>query len=171
MEWILIAATGKNGEMGLNGRLPWEHPEDLQLFKTVTMGSPLIMGRKTFESLPRLLKGRPHLVLSHQFSRDLGPNVTFFTSLKDIPLWCHNKGYSKAFVIGGQKIYTLLAPFCSQIVLTKIDSAFDADTFFPLEILKGLSIRERKILTGPSFINYTAEVVTYDVSRVKPFTL
>ncbi len=161
MDWIMIAAIGQRGELGLNGHLPWNHPEDLQFFKDTTKGCPLIMGRKTFESLPGVLKGRPHLILSTQPLSFDNPNVFVFSDPKQIQQWCQHHGYHRAYVIGGSQIYKLLAMQCSQIVLTHMDHTFEADTFFPLEVLSNRRILQRTPLDGPSFQEYGAEIVYY----------
>ena len=160
MEWILIAAIGQRGEMGLNGKLPWSHPEDLRFFKTTTAHCPLIMGRKTFDSLPGLLKNRPHLVLSN--NNDLhNDQVTFFKDYKEIQFWCQQHNLKKAFVIGGSQIYRLLAPQCSKFLITHLEHSFAADTFFPLEILKERPILSQTPLLGESFREYSATIIEY----------
>ncbi len=161
MDLILIAAIGQNGEMGLEGQLPWHHPEDLRFFKETTKGSPLIMGRKTFESLPGVLKGRPHLVLSQATPDSAPPNVFFFQSWADIQEWCRREHCEKAFVIGGRQIYALLAPYCNILYITHIHSAFLADTVFPMEVLERFTVFQTIPLDGPSFTHYNAEVKCY----------
>ena len=160
MEWILIAAIGQRGEMGLNGKLPWSHPEDLRFFKNTTADCPLIMGRKTFDSLPGLLKNRPHLILSNNDGRR-NEQVTFFRAPQEIKSWCEQQHFNKAFVIGGSQIYSLLAPQCSKFLITQLEHSFTADTFFPLEILKERPILSKTPLRGESFQEYSATIIEY----------
>jgi len=167
MEWILIAAIGQQGEMGLEGKLPWNHPEDLKFFKETTHQSPLIMGRKTFESLPGLLKNRPHLVLSSQPSAPHS-SVCFFQNIQDIECWCLENHFQKAFVIGGSQIYKLLAPICSKIWITHFHHAFSADTFFPIELLNQRPILSQTPLVGASLRDYNATIIEYGPMDFSP---
>lgn len=125
----LIAAVGKNGELGNNNELIWQIPEDMQFFKENTMNKHIIMGMNTFKSLPKLLPNRKHIVLTHQ-NVDLNPNVTVFYSLEDLLNYVKNLD-EEIVVIGGGQIYSLLINYASKILLTEIDDKKEADVFFP----------------------------------------
>jgi dihydrofolate reductase len=128
----LIAALDRHRAIGRDGQLLWRSPEDLQHFRCVTMGCPVIMGRKTWDSLPARFKplpGRRNIVVTRNATwRAEGAERT--ASL-DAALALVTDA-AKAFVIGGGQLYALALPRCDELELTEIDAAFDgADTFFP----------------------------------------
>ena len=128
----LLVAVAENNVIGLDNKLLWRIPEDLARFKQITMGKTIIMGRKTFESLPKILPGRHHIVLTNDknYSVD-SEQVTVVHSLDEI-LNKFSDSEEEAFIIGGGQIYNLTFPHCSKFYLTKVYRAFDkADTFFP----------------------------------------
>ena len=129
MEIILIAAVGENGEMGHNNELLWHLPGDLPRFKEMTMGSPIIMGRKTFDSIGRALPGRLNIVLTANtdWSAD---GVTVASSL-DAAIELADAQSDKAFVIGGGQIYKLFLPYATALEITEVYDAPVADTYFP----------------------------------------
>ena len=127
MEVTLIAAFVKNNELGKDNHLIWYIPKDLAFFKKITMGKIIVMGRKTFESLPNLLPGRRHVVLS-QTCTNFPKEVTFYHSLKELL----EKEKEELFVIGGAQIYKLFLDYTTKMYLTEIDGeAKDADAYFP----------------------------------------
>lgn len=130
MEVILIAAIGENGEMGRNNQLLWHLPGDLPRFKEITMGSPIIMGRKTFDSIGRALPGRLNIVLTENqdWSAD---GVTVANSLEQALELSEKQNTGKAFVIGGGQIYKLFLAYATSMELTEVFDAPLADTFFP----------------------------------------
>lgn len=130
MNIILIAAVGSNGEMGHNNELLWHLPGDLPRFKDMTMGSPIIMGRKTFDSIGRALPGRLNIVLTanEQWQAD---GVTVADSLEKAIALAKETETEKAFVIGGGQIYKLFLPYASSLEMTEVNDAPLADTFFP----------------------------------------
>jgi dihydrofolate reductase len=127
---VLLAAVAKNGVIGINNRLPWHLPEDLKHFKALTTGHAVILGRKTWDSLPekfRPLPQRQNIVLT----RDAGfvaQGAQVANSL-DAALGLVTGG--TAFVIGGAEIYRLTLPRAQRLELTELDDAFEGDTFFP----------------------------------------
>jgi dihydrofolate reductase len=128
MEIIIIAAMAKNHIIGKDNKLPWHIPEELQLFKKTTMGSPMIMGRKTFESFPAPLPGRRHIVLSR--NKDYKPKGgELCHSLKDAIALCGDA--EKAFIIGGAQIFTQGIDIATTILLTLLERDVDGDVFFP----------------------------------------
>jgi dihydrofolate reductase len=124
-----IAAIGKNRELGKDNQLIWHLPKDLKFFRTMTKGHTIVMGRKTFESLPGLLPGRHHIVISRS-NPTLPEEVEIFSSIEDF-LHAYEKSEEEIFVIGGAAIYKQLLPYCERLLLTEIDASYDADVFFP----------------------------------------
>ncbi len=123
----LIAAIGKNNELGKDNGLIWHFREDMKFFKETTMGSAVIMGRKTFESLPKALPGRKNIVItrSADFKADGAETVlSLDEALK--------AAGDNAFVIGGASIYKAFLDSCDRLYLTEIDAECpEADVFFP----------------------------------------
>jgi len=129
MEIILIAAVGENGEMGHNNELLWHLPGDLPRFKDITMGSPIIMGRKTFDSIGRALPGRLNIVLTANGDWH-AEGVTTAQSLEHAIELAQNDS-NKAFVIGGGQIYKLFLPYATSLEITEVFDSPVADTYFP----------------------------------------
>lgn len=124
----LIVARADNGAIGQGGKLPWHLPADLRQFKITTMGAPMIMGRKTFESLPGLLPGREHIVLTRDPKwRNDGAKVAHS---RDEALELA-AGCDRVSVIGGAEIYRAFMPLAERIHLTEVHVVPEADTFFP----------------------------------------
>ncbi|HEX5640454.1 MAG TPA: dihydrofolate reductase [Burkholderiaceae bacterium] len=124
----LILARARNGVIGAGGGLPWRLPEDLQFFKRTTMGHPIVMGRKTWESIGRPLPGRRSVVVS----RDRGfaaPGAEIVHSLDEAIERCAEAG--EIFVIGGAQLYADALPRADRLLLTEIHADFDGDTFLP----------------------------------------
>ncbi|MBR3199098.1 MAG: dihydrofolate reductase [Bacilli bacterium] len=123
----IIAAIGKNNELGKNNDLIWRISEDLKFFAKKTMGHDIIMGRKTFESLPNLLKGRRHIILTR--NPTIMPEVIVCDSIEEIVDRYKRK---EAYVIGGASIYAQFLEYAKKMYLTEIDAECkDADVFFP----------------------------------------
>jgi len=125
-EIVFVIARAGNGVIGNDGGLPWRLPEDLKRFKALTMGAPMIMGRKTFESLPKLLPGRRHIVLTRSDWQAEGAEVAHTVedalALVDGP---------RASVIGGAEIYRLFLPVADRIELTEVHGRPEGDTVMP----------------------------------------
>lgn len=130
MEIVLIAAVGENGEMGHNNELLWHLPGDLPRFKEITMGSPIIMGRKTFDSIGRALPGRLNIVLTANAEWQ-SKGVVVASSIDQALKLAQAEKTDKAFVIGGGQIYTLFLPYASTLEMTEVYDTPVADTFFP----------------------------------------
>jgi dihydrofolate reductase len=124
---LLVVARADNGVIGKDGRLPWHIPSDLKHFKRVTMGNPMIMGRRTFESLPGLLPGRRHIVLTRNqgWCAD-GAEVTH--SIEEA---LETAGAEKVSIIGGAEIFALFEPLANRVELTEVHKGIDGDTFMP----------------------------------------
>lgn len=125
----MIAAHGLQYELGKNNDLIWKYKEDLQWFKKNTLSKVMVMGRKTFESLPGVLPYREHWVLTKDTTwQHSHPQVTIFHNLTDII----SQADKEICVIGGGEIYRLFLPYADTLFLTHIkDTCSDADTFFP----------------------------------------
>lgn len=136
MKLAIIVAAAKNGVIGCNNQLPWHLPQDLKYFKSVTLGKPVIMGRKTYESIGRPLPGRANIVItrSKDWSAD-GVTVTnsFEQALQVAQKVIENDALvsNEAMVIGGAEIYQVALPFSDRIYLTQVDAAPQGDAFFP----------------------------------------
>lgn len=124
----LIAAAGENNALGKNNQLPWRLPDDFKRFKQLTTGHTIIMGRKTFESLPEPLPNRTHIVISRNKDyRSRGCTIT--TTIEEALQLA--KEDTQPFIIGGGEIYRLGMLYAQKIELTRIHHHFEADTFFP----------------------------------------
>ena len=123
----LIVATAPDGAIGKDNRIPWHLPADLARFKRLTMGRPIVMGRKTYETIGRPLPGRRNIVMTRQPDyRAEGCEVV--GSLDEA---LARAGDGEVFVIGGADVYRAALPRASRIHLTRVDGLFEADTFFP----------------------------------------
>lgn len=123
----MIWAMGKDNALGCKNRMPWHLPADFAYFKNVTMGKPVIMGRKTFESIGKPLPGRTNIVIT---------GSTSFSNEGCIVVDSIDKALEQAkdkdsFIIGGAEIYSAFLPIADRLYITEIDADFEADTFFP----------------------------------------
>lgn len=128
-----IVAVDKNWAIGKDNKLPWHLPEDLKFFKETTSGKIMIMGRKTFDSLGRLLPGRMHIVISRSSPVSNNENLIYVSSLDAaialaksmIPKWPN-----EVFIMGGGEIYRQSIDLIDRLYLTQIDKVVDGDTFY-----------------------------------------
>ena len=125
----IIVAIANNNVIGKDNKLIWHLPEDLKRFKALTTGHTIIMGRKIFESLPGLLKGRKHIILSSNESYKVDGATVMHT--KEEILDYIKKTDEECFIIGGAKIYEEFLPYVENIYLTEIDADSLADVYFP----------------------------------------
>ena len=124
----LVAAVASNGVIGRNGQLPWRLPEDLKHFKRLTLGHPVIMGRRTWESLPGALPGRDNIVVTTQAGYE-APGAAVANSLESALALC--AGESVAFVIGGNRLFAESLHGAAGLVMTEIHRDYEGDTWFP----------------------------------------
>lgn len=126
----LIAALDRNRGIGKNNKLPWHLPEDLKHFKETTKGHPVIMGRKTFESIGRPLPNRTNIVVTRneQYSPE---NVVVKHSLEEAIEYSNTIDTGEVFVIGGQDLFNQAIKIADRLYITRIDAEFHADTWFP----------------------------------------
>jgi dihydrofolate reductase len=131
----LIAARGRNNVIGHEGGLPWRLKDDLAFFKKVTMGCPILMGRKTWESLPfRPLKGRENIVMTRDWTYNApGARVysSFPAAINAARAIATREGARCVFVIGGAAIYDQALPYADRIFMTEVDASPEGDAFFP----------------------------------------
>ena len=126
-EIILVVARADNGVIGKDGALPWHIPADLRHFKQVTMGAPMIMGRKTFESLPGLLPGRRHIVLT----RDRACAAEGAETAHSVQQALACADAERVTVIGGAEIFELFGNLATAVELTEVHTAAEGDTIMP----------------------------------------
>jgi len=154
----LIAAIGKNRELGKGNKLLWSIPEDMARFKQITSGHPVIMGKNTFLSIGRPLPNRTNIVITHdpQFHAE---GVTVVHSLEDAIQKGNDTGNEEIFIIGGAQIYTQALPLADKLYLTLVDAKDpDADTFFP-EYTKQFP----KELSSETFQSSSGYTITYKI--------
>ena len=127
----LVFARARNGVIGKDGVMPWHLPEDLAHFKQLTMGAPVIMGRKTWDSIPprfRPLPGRTNIVVSRQAGFD-APGATTVPSLEAALQLC--EGQPQAWIIGGAQVYAQAVDIADTAEVTEIDAEYEGDAFAP----------------------------------------
>lgn len=126
----IIVAVAKNNVIGKDNKLIWHLPEDLKRFKKLTTGHTIIMGRKTFESLGRVLPNRKHIVLCNDANLTIeDENVEVIDDIKLLENYINSE--EENFVIGGATIYKLLMPYANKMYITKINEEFEGDVYFP----------------------------------------
>lgn len=125
---FLVAALARNGIIGARGKMPWHLPEDLKYFKQLTLGHPVIMGRRTWESLGKALPDRENIIVSRRPGFE-APGAIVAASLEAAIALC--AGEPVAFVIGGAEIYAAALQFADGLALTEIDRDYEGDTRFP----------------------------------------
>jgi dihydrofolate reductase len=136
----VVAAVADNGVIGRAGALPWHLPDDLAHFKAVTLGKPVLMGRRTFESIGRPLPGRRNLVLSHQRA-GMHAGVEYLDSFEQA---CALVGAdAQLCVIGGAQVFALALPLATRVYLTRVHGVVAGDCYFPLHELAGWRELER----------------------------
>ena len=154
MDIIIIAAMSENRVIGINNALPWSLKADMERFKKLTLGWPCVMGRKTWESLPkRPLPGRPNIVISQSLSAASAPEAVVFPSLREAVQHCAR--YEKVFICGGASVYAEAIPLANRIELTVIHRNYEGDAFFPEIDQTMWKIIRTEDFDGFSFISYS----------------
>jgi len=127
-----IAAVAENNAIGLRNGLPWYLPEDLKFFKKTTLGKPVIMGRKTFESIQKPLPGRLNIVLSGKPDFHAPPGVLVYSDINDAIAFLQKDNVEEAFIIGGAKVYESSMSLIDCMYITRVHAEItEADAFFP----------------------------------------
>jgi len=124
---VLVAALARNRAIGLRGRMPWNLPDELQHFKHITLGRPVVMGRKTFEAIGRPLPGRQNIVIS----RNPGYPARGAEVVTSLEQASEVAAGGEPMIIGGGELYAMALPFASRMFLTVVDCMPEADTWFP----------------------------------------
>ncbi len=126
----IIVAIANENVIGKDNKLIWHLPEDLKRFKKITTGHKIIMGRKTFESLGRVLPNRKHIILCNDMQLDINDeNVVILDDITKLDKYIESD--EECFVIGGATIYKLLMPYARTMYITKINNNFEGDVYFP----------------------------------------
>lgn len=155
----IIAAVAENGALGKDNTLLWHLPNDFKRFKALTTGHHIVMGRKTFESFPKPLPNRTHVIITRQQSYQPEGCIVVDSFEKALEVCPKDE---KVFVIGGGEIYSLAMPVADELDITRVHHEFEADTFFPsidskvwqLQIEEHQS-KDEKHLFDYSFTTYT----------------
>lgn len=156
----IIVAKSKNNIIGKNNSLLWHIPDDFKRFRKLTENHIIIMGRKTFDSLGRVLPNRKHVVLTHNLDFEYDDeNVEIINSIHDLDKYINSK--DECFVIGGGLIYNLLLPYTKKLYITEIDQEFEGDTIFPKIDFSNWNEIEREKGPENEKIPYKYEYITY----------
>jgi dihydrofolate reductase len=159
MKISLIAAMTRKGVIGNNNQLPWHIPEDLKRFKALTLGHPIIMGRKTWESLGRILPGRQNIVISRNREFKTPENVLLFLNLSEALAFCQSQKTPRCFIIGGGEIFkqALESPkLVNELFITWVESDISGDAYFPIELIHHFKISQTEnISTSPIPITFS----------------
>ena len=161
MELVLIAALDRHNAIGRDNELPWRLPDDLKRFKALTLGKPVLMGRKTAQSLGRALPGRMNLVLTRSGQVPF-EGMQAVASIEEARQCARSSGAGELCVIGGGEIYALCLPLAARMHLTRVDTLVqDADAFFPQfdaaqwrVVSREMHAADAKHAVGFEFIDY-----------------
>jgi dihydrofolate reductase len=149
----LVVAMGENGAIGRGGDLPWRLSSDLRYFRKITMGKPIIMGRRTFGSLPRALDGRLNIVLTRNAAFEAPGAVMAYNLEEALDVArreAKRKGIDEIMVIGGADVFRAVLPQADRIYLTEVAAAPDADTWFPdLDLSEWHEVSRQAHQAGP----------------------
>jgi dihydrofolate reductase len=152
MKVSIIVAMASNQAIGLNNKMPWHLSADLKKFKQITMGFPILMGRKTYDSIGVPLPGRDSLIISRnpEYKQE---GCLVFNSVEDAISACQN--HDEIFIIGGASLYKEMLPKANFIYLTQINKPFKGDTFFPLINMLDWKEVEREDITKDPSVDFT----------------
>lgn len=165
MRLSIVVAAAENGVIGKNGGLPWRVPSDLKRFRAMTMGKPVVMGRKTFQSLPKALDGRDNIVVTRDMGyRPAGAIVasSLEAAIATARTKARDRGCDEIMVIGGAEIYRQALPLADRIYLTRIHASPAGEAAFPaLEPGRWHLIAQEQLDRGPND-EYAATLFVYD---------
>ena len=157
----IIVAIAKNNVIGKDNKLIWHLPEDLKRFKRLTTGHTIIMGRKTFESLGRILPNRHHVILCNDSKLNINDeNVEVLNDISLLDKYINSD--EENFVIGGATMYKLLMPYCKKMYITEINKDFDGDVWFPKIDLDTWKITNKEKGLTDENNPFEYEYVTYE---------
>ncbi len=160
MKISLIVAMSENRVIGRDNKMPWHLSADLKRFKSLTMNSPILMGRKTFESIGKPLIGRTNMILSH--NSDFKPEgCLVFSGLKLALDEARHYG-DELFIIGGSTLYEMALPLAQRLYLTEIDASFEGDTFFPeIDLIEWKEVACERIVDDKK-VDFTYRFITLE---------
>ncbi|QCR32379.1 dihydrofolate reductase [Lysinibacillus sp. SGAir0095] len=148
----LIVAHDRNRVIGYENKMPWHLPGELQYFKEQTMGKPMIMGRKTFDSIGRPLPGRRNIVITRNANYQV-EGVEVATSLEEALKLAGNE--EEIMIIGGEQIFKLALPIADRLYITHIEHDFNGDTFFPIYGNQWILVSKSDPIETPNAYSYT----------------
>ena len=160
----LVVAVADNGVIGRDNDLPWRLPADLKHFKRITMGKPIVMGRRTFESIGRALPGRRNIVLTRDADW-CADGVDVFDDLDAALADCAGEGAIETMVIGGAEVYRAALPLAARLYLTQVHAEIDGDTFFPTLDTRDWRETERRPVPQDVPAPFAASFVTLERLR------
>jgi len=154
MNLTLIAAVSRNNVIGSNGKLPWHIPEDMKKFKELTIGHPVIMGRKTYESIPknfRQLPGRKKIILSNSLEDKEGIYVA-----RDVIEALDLTESEESYIIGGESVYKSFMHMANRLEITRVHRDFEGDSFFPkIDLVEWSLIDDIPGISRPDMLSYS----------------
>ena len=152
----IIVAMDKNNLIGCKNKIPWHIPSELKRFRSLTMGKPIVMGRKTHESIVRILDGRDNIILSldDKYSKQ---GIIIYNNLNKVIEDFSN--HEEIIIIGGSEIYKLALPLVKKLYITYVDGSYSGDTWFPKFNLNQWSLESSEDLECPkSNITYASKI-------------
>lgn len=161
MKISLIAAVSENGVIGDGEKLLWHIPEDFKYFKATTMGKPIIMGRRTYDSIGRPLPGRLNIVITRNADWK-ADGVTTATSLEDAIKIAQNQNVDELFIIGGGQIYAQALPFATSVYLTLVQGVYNGNVRFPALDPAVWQVASRKKGTDCDKVGLNYEFIVYE---------
>lgn len=166
MKISLIVAMASNGIIGRDGQMPWHLSADLKHFKKITLGSPIIMGRKTFESIGRPLPGRRNIIISRNpdYQQD---GCLVFDSIETALTNCCQSA-DEIFIIGGSALYEATLQYADRIYVTEINQNFNGDTSFPAWNKTEWTETKREDVTDDSQVSFSYSFITYEKITCRP---
>ena len=153
MKISLIVAMAANRAIGLDNKMPWHLSADLKKFKAITMGSPIVMGRKTYESIGRPLPGRSNIIISRNSDYQQA-GCLVFNDIK-AAIEASSKDAEEIFIIGGAELYKATLPHADNLYLTLINQDFNGDTFFPEIDFKAWTEASREDISDDPSVNFS----------------
>ena len=156
----LIVAMDENQLIGKNNALPWHLPADLKFFKKMTMNHTIVMGRKTFESIGKVLPNRRNIILTRDENWKKRHEVESYSSIEELQM--HIEPAEKTFIIGGANLFAQVFPYVEEMLITQIHDSFDGDVYFPdfnqedwkVDVL-GKGIVDEKNLYSHTYLRFT----------------
>ncbi|NOX19147.1 MAG: dihydrofolate reductase [Chlorobi bacterium] len=131
MKRVIIAAVAENGVVGKENKIPWRIPNELRFFRETTMGFPVLMGRKTFESIGKILDGRTNIILSKTLKRSVVAGARVFADFETSEKFIEKLNAEKYFIIGGASVFNQFINSADELIISKIKGAYEGDVFFP----------------------------------------